>query len=431
MGDKSKIEWTESTLNVITGCTKVSAGCKNCYAEKVFHWVYPGRDFGDIQFHENRLGHPLKWKKPRRIFVNSLSDLFHESIPDEWIDKVFAMMAATQRHQYQILTKRPERMHKYIVLRGMDARTMGADEPITLPNVWLGVSAEDQKTADQRIPILLDTPAAVRFVSAEPLLGAVDLTSWLGANYNPQHGDETQGRAGLSVSAGRHVSHRLRRAHMAAQPPSRAQDRQVFSGQGDAERDSASRSGSQVGMAALQRPDSGSPSDKPQERQRSGQSTGESGVGDGIGEHSALYPLSEARKHSSPERRIQPYEQVDRDAGSHHSQTPIQRTISETDRGEIRRDLPDDLKDRPRPTLDWIICGGESGPGARPMELAWAQDIVGKCLYAGVPVFVKQVGSLPITSGGLTWEKKDRKGGDPSEWPKSLRVRQFPKVKTT
>jgi protein gp37 len=208
MADHSKIEWTDATWNPMTGCTKVSDGCKHCYAER--DWVrlaaprakpnvYTGRDFTDVRCHPERLAQPLSWRKPRRIFVNSMSDLFHEEVPDQFIAGVFGVMARTPRHIFQILTKRPERMRVLMLkllpseaiaaacieqpevfripLGADEARRIGLDWP--LPNVWLGVSCEDQATADERIPLLLQTPAAVRWISAEPLLGSVDIHRWI------------------------------------------------------------------------------------------------------------------------------------------------------------------------------------------------------------------------------------------------------------
>lgn len=189
------IVWTDETWNPVTGCTKVSQGCKHCYAER--DWArlqhlprFKGRAFTDVVCHPERLDQPLRWAKPRRIFVNSMSDLFHEDVPDEFIDQVFAVMALAKQHTFQVLTKRPERMREYA--RGnWQSRIMGHLRKFggipdglgvmlqtingSLPNVWLGVSVEDQATANQRIPILLQTPSAVRWISAEPLLGPIDL----------------------------------------------------------------------------------------------------------------------------------------------------------------------------------------------------------------------------------------------------------------
>ncbi len=196
----SAIEWTQETWNPVTGCTKVSPGCRHCYAERFserFRGV-PGHPYEpgfDLTLRPERLSKPLGWKKPRRVFVNSMSDLFHEDVPDEFIDRVFVVMSLAQRHTFQVLTKRAERMREYCsspetlgrivadtaeVLDGIDNAVVAIShhedgfQGIRWPHVWLGVSVEDQKRADERIPLLLETPAAVRFVSAEPLLGPVD-----------------------------------------------------------------------------------------------------------------------------------------------------------------------------------------------------------------------------------------------------------------
>lgn len=191
--DKSKISWTHATWNFIVGCSKVSPGCENCYAERLAlrygwskkSWTAPNAR-ENIIVKPNKLTLPLKWKEPRRIFVNSLSDLFHEQVPDEIIDRAFAVMALCPQHTFQILTKRPKRMLEYFAagdeLWGErwvlpQREFVGESEPTVLPlkNVWLGVSVEDQRRADERIPLLLQTPAAVRFLSCEPLLEQVDL----------------------------------------------------------------------------------------------------------------------------------------------------------------------------------------------------------------------------------------------------------------
>jgi protein gp37 len=180
MSDASAIEWTDATWNPVTGCTKVSPGCDNCYAETFAErWRgTPGHHFEngfDVTLRPERIDQPLKWKKPRRVFVNSMSDLFHEAIPDEFIAEVFAVMAKTPQHTYQLLTKRHGRMRSLLSRPSFrDNLSHLAEWP--LPNVWLGVSVEDQKRADLRIPALMETPAAVRFLSCEPLLGPVNLT---------------------------------------------------------------------------------------------------------------------------------------------------------------------------------------------------------------------------------------------------------------
>jgi len=172
MADKTHIEWTDATWNPVTGCSKVSAGCKHCYAER--DWVrlsanpatrYYGRNFTDVQCHQDVLDLPLRWKRPRRIFVNSMSDLFHPDVPIQFLEDVMTTMELAHHHTFQVLTKRPTEM--------LD-KLQRIATPVP-PNVWLGVSIEDQVTADTRIPLLLQAPAAVRWVSAEPLLGPVDL----------------------------------------------------------------------------------------------------------------------------------------------------------------------------------------------------------------------------------------------------------------
>ncbi len=242
MADKSLIEWTDATWNIITGCTLVDDGCRHCYAAHLItSWPaignHPSRKglarknaageskfTGEVRFNEQWLDQPLRWKKPRRIFVCAHGDLFHESVPDEWLDKVFAVMALAPHHTFQVLTKRPDRARAYLTTAEDHDRHITIDEtgrafrtPLAhirvrsalcdllpgapasalnaasdwqekhcpegdgflrrwpLPNVWLGTSISDQASADARIPELLATPAAVRFLSAEPLLGPVDL----------------------------------------------------------------------------------------------------------------------------------------------------------------------------------------------------------------------------------------------------------------
>lgn len=207
MGDKTGIEWTDATWNPVTGCDKVSPGCDNCYAETFAErWRgTPGHYFEtgfDVQLRADKLALPLRWTRPRRIFVNSMSDLFHDKVPDDYIAEVFAVMACNYlwdrpTHTFQLLTKRHGRMRSLLLsedFRASVARKVGmrsedgdsAHDAVyyhfwPLPNVWLGVSAEDQKRADLRIPALLDTPAAVRFVSAEPLLGPIELIEHFGS----------------------------------------------------------------------------------------------------------------------------------------------------------------------------------------------------------------------------------------------------------
>lgn len=302
MSSITSIEWTDVVWNPVTGCSKVSEGCRHCYAEAVAHRFWGAREFTDVQCHADRLEQPLHWKTPRRIFVNSMSDLFHEDVPDEFIERVWAVMACADWHTFQILTKRPERMHRFLCVedhwdqigrnvveispfaakRGLHRRLNGQK---IFGHVWLGVSIEDQKTADERIPILLQTPAAVRWVSAEPLLGVVDLS------------------------------------------------RVMFHANG--------------------------------------------GVG-------------------------------------------------------LVHDVMRFRKSEAFGTLDWVVIGGESGPGARPCDIGHIRTIVQQCRASQVPCFVKQLGSKPIylpgTAGDLVCRSiADKKGGDLAEWPADLRVRKWPR----
>jgi protein gp37 len=217
MSDHTNIEWTDSTWNPLVGCSRVSAGCINCYAERHAYrfarqagTVYEGTAklvngkptfTGRVNLNPRVLDQPLRWKRPRRIFVNSMSDVFHESVSETNIIALFGIMAACPQHTFQVLTKRPERMQRIVStiipsraqgdvgqllheavkgLLGYDHKHRPAIQSGSirwpLPNVWLGVSVEDQSAAAERIPPLLQTPAAIRFLSCEPLLGPIDLT---------------------------------------------------------------------------------------------------------------------------------------------------------------------------------------------------------------------------------------------------------------
>lgn len=225
----SKIEWCTDVWNPITGCSPVSEGCKNCYAGRFAQrlagrYGYPEKNPFQITFHDDRMNEPLRWRKDRRIFLGSMTDLFHEDVTDEMRDTVFGMVAAcavleNKNHTFMVLTKRPIRMGQYFGAIGpkfhtpsdlfkrwasaadryvqLDNPDMLASEMIwswwyaqreqrpratqmwPLPNLWLGVTAENQLEADTRIPILLMVPATIRFVSVEPMLESVDLSSHL------------------------------------------------------------------------------------------------------------------------------------------------------------------------------------------------------------------------------------------------------------
>lgn len=181
MADRSTIEWTDATWNPVTGCDKVSPGCKHCYAltfAERFRGV-PGHPFEqgfDLRLWPQRLGLPLTWKQPRRIFVNSMSDLFHENVSDEFIDSVFATMRSAWWHHFQVLTKRAERMAQYVARR---TTLWGERLEASHPNVWLGTSIELQLYV-RRATAIAPLASKVRFLSCEPLLGPLDLTQVLG-----------------------------------------------------------------------------------------------------------------------------------------------------------------------------------------------------------------------------------------------------------
>lgn len=336
MSDKTGIEWCDATWNPVVGCTKVSPGCKNCYAEKLheqrhkytadqflggFESKLPAqyeKPFETIQLMPQRLDAPLNWWKPRRIFVNSMSDLFHEDVPDDFIDRVFAIMALCPQHIFQILTKRAKRMRAYFE-RQKDAngnRTNCKTEVVAaagertswyenddewdhyldrlkwpLPNVWLGVSVESDDYRE-RIDELRRTPAAVRFVSAEPLLGALDIADQLQ--------ESTLHHVSMSVSG--------------------ALRNKAFEGLTD-------------GGAPLSRAE--------------GKARLEALHAQGV----KLVSTGGCEGHS------------DQTGCPGH----------------------------PLPGLDWVICGGESGPGARPMQETWAESLRDQCRAAGVAFFMKQM----------------------------------------
>lgn len=321
----TNIEWTDATWNPVIGCAHVAEGCRNCYAEKMSkrlaamgqddyaQVLTPGSHFnGKAIPRPATLAEPLRWRKPRKVFVNSMSDLFHKDVPFAFIAAVYGVMAAYPQHTFQILTKRPERMLEFMGWMDRNADHNGCTcgfvaakclravlpefkfpSPNTevpefhLPNVWHGTSVAEQKDADKNIPLLLKVPSAVRFISAEPLIGPVTLErpNWVGS------------------------------------------------------------------------------------------------------------------------KLTDPVEQPDGTRGC---------------------TWLDDF-------IDWVIVGGESGPGARPCDVAWIRSIVDQCKAAGVPCFVKQLGAFPVENTGDKYgvmypvsRIKDRKGGDPSEWPADLRVREFP-----
>lgn len=248
MADNSLIEWTGATWNPITGCSIVSPGCTNCYAMRLagtrmkHHPSRAGLTVdskagpvwnGKVRFNEQWLDQPLRWKRPRMIFVCAHGDLFAEGVPDEWIDRIFLVMAQARQHTFQVLTKRADRMRDYMnQFRALGARVvkdgprsvdfrhgnrflmLEGDQQWPLENVWMGVSAEDHKRARERLPLLRETPAAVRWVSAEPLLGPID-TSLRGIDWLVAGGESGRGARPMHPNWARDLRDRCEREGVA------------------------------------------------------------------------------------------------------------------------------------------------------------------------------------------------------------------------
>jgi len=215
MGTSTGIQWTDATWNPVVGCTKVSQGCTHCYAKTLHDMRHKAHlegkvlapqyalPFGQVQTMPARISTPYRWKKPRRIFVNSVSDLFHEQVPFSFIAEVFGTMGLANWHTYQVLTKRPERALQFVLWYQARSVVGGVKvvPPLTFETVFqhvhLGVSVEDQRAADQRIPLLLAAPFAVRWLSCEPLLGHLDLSPWI-FDWEARVMERYQGRECLS-----------------------------------------------------------------------------------------------------------------------------------------------------------------------------------------------------------------------------------------
>ena len=454
----TSIEWTDCTWNPVRGCSRVSEGCRNCYAERTAA-RFSGGDIGDdsedrlhgafegfaimksdgphwtgkVELIESKLEEPLHWKKPRRVFVNSMSDLFHEALPDEAIDRVVHVMAWASLHTYQILTKRHERLMEYsqtmaaLNPQQRAARIIGSSfgRPVhmdpqdngglewPLPNVWLGVSVEDQKTADERIPLLLQTPAAIRFVSYEPALGPVDFTRWLGGF------SETDTQRGITVprSSGRGIGNRRRGADLedsGTQGQSMGGDHEPHPVSSEACRESdiegvspssrdvgektGPRDGTSVGLYPFSRRNPGRPDYQSPEREGGRQSPAESGTGD---LRRADRTFMEAVEKSLPERRGQSSGEAGGICGAGDSPQASERRAFENNSGSIRDLRSDRIENSARRTvgISWLICGGESGPGARPFDIAWARSVRDQCKAAGGGVLHEATGRAPVHSG--------------------------------
>lgn len=426
MAGKTTIAWTDRSWNPTVGCDKVSPGCKGCYAEKMGKRLRamaladvaagrdPGRKAAYIEAVDDRgrwtgkvptlpdaLGDPLKWRAPSRIFVNSMSDLFHDGVPFEFIAAVFGVMAACQHHTFQVLTKRPARgleffawAHQSFMGRGIGGTRIcprnwtdvGGRAPGVwpIPNVHLGVSVENQEMADARIPLLLQCPAAVRFVSYEPALGPVDFIGW-----------------GPDAPTG-----------PAADTPER--------------------------WADFVWPEWVPPNQRAQIESFWLEAWGRgprAWLRDHVHQH---VPATGTRRSWSVDgdnwARISKHDAGTVDGRYLHCWNNVGRVVTDDGRVLMAASGPGTgwahrREDGQR--IDWIIVGGESGPNARPFDVAWARSTIEQCRAAGVACFVKQLGARPEFNGAMgfvseQWKLKDKAGADPAEWPEDLRVQEFP-----
>lgn len=446
MSQNSKIEWTESTWNPLAGCSIVSPGCTNCYAMKMAHRLqsinrtggsnsryvnhYDGTTkvvngkpvwTGKLSIAPDRiLTAPLSRKKPTMYFVNSMSDLFHEDVPDEWIDKVFAVMALSPQHTFQVLTKRSARMRAYLAA-GRAASVSDAHGNLgipffdwPLPNVWLGVSAERQQEADARIPDLLATPAAVRFVSAEPLLSTLDLSKWL----HDGRREIILGSGGSRAIQGRAGRHDLALGEVDRWRDRLGSDLHAKGARGEefcrAEQLPASdvqgRRAPSQDICAPHCVDGDQSSTDPRvdgdqshRRQQAKQHAIELGTGYASAKRPAL-PYASCAEEKGPARG---QELGGSGNGNPSSGYPLHlgKSIPHAARNcsEISDHTVDGVGHRAAQeleshSLDWVIVGGESGPGARPMHPDWVRSIRDQCTAAGVAFFFKQWGAWEVAS---------------------------------
>lgn len=457
----TSIEWTHApgfkgeSWNPVVGCSLESPGCTNCYAmRKAFRLaeISYGKSAGAHGLEHYRgltkkvkgaivwtdkiaaapeplFLKPLKWKKPRMVFVNSMGDLFHDYIPDETIDRVFAIMALCPQHRFLVLTKRHERMREYCsamgngewasrvaaALAALPAHPRASGDPFPIPdcpfpllNVWLGVSAEDQRRADERIPALLDTPAAVRFVSCEPLLSALDLSPWLhdgrresilGADRSRSiQGREREDLAPSEMDRRRpSIGACLYSENEGGAQHGRAGQLSAGDVQGRREAPEDQRAPNYMD-GRQSKTDPNGYGDQSYRRTQAQQSSGKSGTGDASAERSTLAHASSPEK-EGPAWREELRGGVDGSAG-HGDTRDLEKTraIAAGNRHEIPDYSIDCVGDSPAkelgsPSLNWIIAGGESGPGARPPHPDWFRSLRDQCQSADVPFFFKQWGS--------------------------------------
>lgn len=438
---KSKIEWVRNadgtkgeTWNPISGCTKVSAGCRGCYAERMWPRLqhikrYTGRIFTDVQCHQELLSQPLRWREPRKIFVCSQSDLFHEDVPDRFIAAVFGIMACCPQHVFQVLTKRPERMLKwyqsmrdqvpgYQMMRALSDHNVKQPKDISVAamnywppsNIWLGVSIEDRPTANERVPQLLQCPATVRWLSVEPLLKPIDFSPWLIDNpldvTDTNRRDSLSGRPqGLDRSARGRIG--MEDCSAAKESLGRSGDDKISPPTSDRRLSGKRLSGSQnhdrqqtnndtsaqTGVAVSQRADPIRSDDQSHKRDKERQSSRQSRARDTFRANTSHDRRSRQRQSTEPARRTECNDEIDNPASSGNKTATSGRRETDFDSKGLRSDVPNHFQDRSgRTTISWVVCGGESGPKARPMHPDWVRSIRDQCVAAGVPFFFKQWG---------------------------------------
>lgn len=427
MGDKTHIQWCDASWPIVNGCRRISRGCEHCYAERLIATrlrdmpKYKGlsvfkdsgpRWTGEARLWAEHLGWPLKWKWSRRIFVADMGDLFYDGVPDADVDKVVAVTQLAWWHEYIFLTKRADRMASYLlntrgdnnVLARVNRAALAMQESgeVKLPrgyehrdgagwpyaNVLMGVSCEDQKTADERGRALRDLAAAGwrTWFSYEPALGPVDFSAhlpchapWDGAA--PATWDDVNWPEWVPQSVRDEI------ARFWGEPSSRTP--REYAQQHVTNYADAPPFGSRVFVTPRQAP------------YRTG---------------------------------LAPYE------GRYvHAWNNIGRVVM--DDGVVKSGVATfecRVIERP-PAVSWIVVGGESGPRARPFDVAWARNVVAQCRATNTPVFVKQMGSQPFSHafwkdgefcGGVAMDLRHPKGGDMAEWDPALRVREFPKAQT-
>ena len=437
MGKQTQIPWADSTWGPWRGCNPVSPGCDNCYAAafaKRYPKLFPG-GFNTLTRSKTTFEDPLKWP-PRVIFPCSLSDFLHPGA-DEWREEAWHIIRHTP-HTYLILTKRPERFEE--VLAKVDGWP--------LPNVWLGVTVENQEMADKRIPLLfgdgLGQPgraslAAGHFLSCEPLLGPLDLHSLLVESYNPLYEIQAQRRShlrsgevgaaddrrpGADLESGGTAWQSVGQGPNSTQsspPPCRARHGRLPTGAPDGEQKEDVCSRTPTGLEALSRIDSGGLDGQSQERQKEGQYTDEFGVGHPSRADTARHDrVGQIPTDTEPKRRKESRIKTPRSRNKGNEGTEGARGDSTGTGAGLRGGVSDNLKNlsgRLLGTCDLIIIGGESGPSARPMPYHWVYEILSQCRSWAIPAFVKQMSQV-----------EGRGFKDPATWPAALRVQELPEA---